>query len=129
MVLVDTSVFINFFRGKNTKGARALEQLTEGGFCITPTIMQELLQGARDDAEFETLLSYLGTQLFCYPMDPLGTYEEAARIYLEARKRGFTIRSTIDCLIAQIAIEHKIPLLHEDKDFEQIASFSKLKIF
>jgi predicted nucleic acid-binding protein len=49
-------------------------------------------------------------------------FASAARIYSRCRKAGFTIRSTIDCLIAQIAIEQELPLLHSDRDFDQIAA-------
>ena len=129
MVLVDTSVLINYFKGNDTPGTRHLEGLMEGAFCITPIILQELLQGSRDEQEFTTLKAYLHTQLFCFPLDPVTTHENAAKIFISARKRGVTIRSSIDCLIAQIAIENKIPLLHDDRDFDAIAKISALKIF
>ena len=129
MVLIDTSVFINYFKGIDSPGVRHLDGLADGAFCVTPIVSQELLQGARDDKEFQTLKSYLRTQLFCYPLDPVITHEYAAKIFMEARKHGITIRSSIDCLIAQIAIENKIPLLHDDRDFDAIESISSLRIF
>ncbi|MCK5488248.1 MAG: PIN domain-containing protein, partial [Desulfobacterales bacterium] len=56
-------------------------------------------------------------------------YISAAQLYRTCRKRGITIRKTVDCLIAQTAIEHGVPLLHNDKDFDRIASVSSLQIF
>jgi hypothetical protein len=57
------------------------------------------------------------------------TYEDAARIYFYCRKKGITIRSTIDCLIAQIALDQNLLLLHNDKDFDAIAPIVKLRLY
>jgi len=54
---------------------------------------------------------------------------EAARLYFVCRRKGVTVRSTIDCLIAAIAIEHKALLLHDDRDFDAIARYTKLRIY
>lgn len=66
---------------------------------------------------------------FCYPENGLETYENAAKLFFDARRQGMTIRSTTDCLIAQIAIEHKIPLLHDDRDFDSLSKISSLLIY
>lgn len=129
MVLVDTSVFIDFFKSRDTLATRKLESILETKCCITPIIFQEVIQGARDDREFELLRDFLSTQLFCYPTEPVATYERAAKMFFSARRKGITIRSTIDCLIAQIAIDNDIALLHDDQDFLEIAKFSALKSF
>lgn len=129
MVLVDTSVLINFLRGKETPSVIRLSGLVDLGFCITPVVLHEVLQGSRNQSDFKTLKSYLETQLFCYPLHSIATYEKAALLFVEARQKGLTIRSSVDCLIAQIAIENNIPLLHDDKDFDAIASISELRIF
>ncbi len=128
MVLVDTSVFVNFFKGTETHSTRKFEEIVEQNFCVAPVVYQELLQGARDQREFDRLDSYLRTQIFCFPLDPVQTFGSAARLFFNARRQGITIRSTIDCLIAQMAIEHDIPLLHDDHDFDHIAKISDLKI-
>ena len=128
MFLVDTSVFINYLKGRDTKASRFLDAAVQTDICIASIVYQELLQGARDEDEYETLKSYLGSQFFCDPKDPILTYENAARMYFDARRKGFTIRSTLDCLIAQIAIDNEIPLLHDDKDFEKLAKVSSLKL-
>ena len=131
MVLVDTSVWINYFRKISTKGVTKLEELLDRKrpFYITGVIYQELLQGATSQKDFQRLLEYFSTQIFAYVRDPVASYSNAALIYQQCRGKGFTIRSTVDCLIAQIAIEHQLSLLHDDKDFDSIAKVSKLKIY
>ncbi|MDT8377194.1 MAG: PIN domain nuclease [Mariprofundaceae bacterium] len=123
MVLVDTSVWISLFRQRSTPTSVRLREMLEQGlpFGITSVIYQELLQGAKDESDYQQLQDYLGTQHFCHPLDQVESYASAARIYFDCRRRGVTIRSTIDCLIAQIAIEHQIVLLHEDDDFSRMA--------
>ena len=83
-------------------------------------VLQEVLQGARGERDFLRLQEYLETQIFRQPLDPIDSYTAAARIYADCRSRGITVRSAIDCLIAQIALEHDLVLLHDDRDFEQI---------
>lgn len=123
MVLVDTSVWIDYLRGSRTSGVRKLDGLLEqrGSFGITSLIYQEVLQGADSEASLARLDAYLGTQRFFHPLDPVISHTEAARLYARCRRAGVTIRSTIDCLIAQIAIEHKLELLHSDRDFDRLA--------
>jgi predicted nucleic acid-binding protein len=129
MVLVDTSVLINFFRGKETPSTRYFESICHGPFYITSIILQEMLQGAKNLAEFEKLNDYLSSQFFCFPSHPVISFEKAAAIFFEARRQGCTVRSTIDCLIAQIAIDNDLVLLHDDKDFEKLANCSALRVF
>jgi predicted nucleic acid-binding protein len=88
---------------------------------VTPVILQEILQGAADEREFSLLDEYFSSQSMLLPQDPLDTHRRAARLYFDCRHRGFTPRSTVDCLIAQIALDHGVALLHDDRDFEQIA--------
>jgi predicted nucleic acid-binding protein len=131
MILVDTSVLIDFFKGsKNEATSRfklVLDQ--ELNFGITSHIFQEVLQGAKSEKEYNLLRRYLETQRFFQPKDPVESFAEAARIFFQCRKRGLTIRSTIDCLIAQIALEHDLLLLHSDQDFRLMANVIPLKIY
>ena len=71
--------------------------------------------------EFERVSDYLGSQTFYHPQDPVESYKEAARMYFDCRRAGIIIRSAIDCLIARTAIEHDLLLLHDDRDFENMA--------
>ena len=123
MYLVDTSVWIDFFRTRRNKAVAQLEAILghELPFGITATVYQEVLQGAASMKDFSMLETYLGTQRFYHPRDPVTSYRHAAELYLRCRKKGVTIRSTGDCLIAQIAIEHELLLVHNDRDFVGIA--------
>jgi len=92
-------------------------------------VYQELLQGAKNKKEYALLDEHLRCQRFFHPMDPIISYGKAAMIYLSCRKQGITVRSTIDCLIAQIAIEHDLLLLQNDKDFVNMAPIINLKLY
>ena len=123
MILVDTSVLINFFRGRETAGTKFLERLIGGEdpFCINEFIYQEILQGAKDEKEFATLKSYLGElPMFSLKLG-IQSFENAASLNFRCRRKGVTIRSTIDLLIAETAIENDIPLLCDDDDFVNMA--------
>jgi len=123
MYLVDTSAWISLFRGRDTPASFRLREILEQAlpFGISSVIYQELLQGAKDKSDYQLLREYLETQQFYHPVDKVESYANAARIYFHCRRKGITIRSTIDCLIAQIAIEHQLLLLHEDDDFTRMS--------
>jgi len=131
MILVDTSVLIQFFKGANSGGCKkftgALQRRIP--FGISSLIFQEVLQGAASEKDYLTLKRYLETQRFYHLNDPIESFAKAAKIYLDCRKRGITIRSTIDCLIAQTALENDLVLLHEDNDFDLMAKVNPLKFF
>lgn len=82
---------------------------------------QEVLQVGKDEREFKLLKEYLSTQRFYDLKNGKESYEKAAELYFKCKKKGINIRSTIDVIIAQIAIENNLFLLHNDKDFSQIA--------
>ncbi|HYO13233.1 MAG TPA: PIN domain nuclease [Thermoanaerobaculia bacterium] len=123
MFLVDTSVWIDYLRERSTQAATKFKNILDQKqpFGITSVIYQELLQGTDSDISFSRLGKFLRTQIFYHPLDPLESYAEAARLYARCRRAGITIRSSIDCLIAQVAIEHRLLLLHSDTDFDQMA--------
>jgi predicted nucleic acid-binding protein len=127
MVLVDTSVWIDLFRERPSKPASRLRRILDDGdpFALTPMIVQEILQSAADEQEFELLHDYLTTQRMVAPVDLLATHCRAARLYFDCRRRGFAPRSAVDCMIAQVAMEHSLPLLHNNRDFEHIAAVAR----
>ena len=131
MILVDTSVLIRFLKGATSENSRKFSIILQRGmpFGINSLIFQEVLQGAGSEKEYLTLKKYLETQRFYHLNDPIGSFAEAAKIYLDCRKKGITIRSTIDCLIAQTALENNLLLLHEDSDFDLMAKVIPLKFF
>ena len=127
MVLVDTSVWIDFLRGAPTAQVGALEALLEAEDIVgtAPIILQEVLQGADSPRRFEQWRREF-SGLMCYlPLDPVDSHVEAARIYAACRRAGKTPRSSNDCLIARIAVEHDLLLLEDDRDFKSIAAVEK----
>jgi predicted nucleic acid-binding protein len=131
MILVDTSVLIRFLKGATSENSRKFSNILQRGmpFGINSLILQEVLQGAGSEKEYLTLKEYLETQRFYHLKDPIDSFAKAAKIYLDCRKKGITIRSTIDCLIAQTALENNLLLLHEDSDFDLMAKVIPLKFF
>ena len=131
MILVDTSVLIDFFKGIKNESVSCLKDVIKQQipFGITSIVYQEILQGTNTRKEYTLLKEYLNCQRFFHPKDPISTYEKAAMIYFSCRKKGITVRSTIDCLIAQVAIEHDAFLLQNDKDFEYMAPLVGLKLY
>lgn len=127
-MLVDTSVWVDALRGSDTPQTRKLASTLaeKGGVCICGLVLTEVLQGVRSSHERGeaqrrfALLGYL-------PM-PRRAYLLAARIYRSARARGWTVRSTMDCLIAACAIVNGASLLQSDRDFEVLASVCSLEL-
>jgi predicted nucleic acid-binding protein len=129
MVLVDTTVWIDFFAGRNESHVMSLQELIESeeDLSLCGVILAEVLQGIRSDAEFIKTKEYLGDLIFLPMRHP--TFVQAATIYRSLRKKGVTIRKPVDCMIASIAIEFDIQLLHNDRDFNNIAKHSKLRFY
>ena len=122
MILVDTSVIIDFLRNQKNKRTELFEDTIEKRipWGINEFIYQEVLQGSKDENEFERLKEYFDT----IPVYSLKygkvSYERAAMLNVRCRRSGVTVRSTIDLLIAETAIENEVSLLHNDSDFENI---------
>lgn len=123
MLLVDTSVWIGFLRGTDSGSVERLKSVLMRGepAGITGVIYQEILQGTDSVERYEEYRDYFGSQPFFHPRDGIASYAEAARLFFLCCRNGVTIRSTADCLIAQIAIEHDLVLLHDDRDFDHMA--------
>ena len=122
MVLVDTSVLIDFLKNKDNEGTKKFNTLLDLNipFGITGHIYQELLQGTAIEQDYMALKKYLDTFNFYDVLNQKESYAQAAQMYLHCRRKGITIRGSIDCLIMQIAREHRLKLLHHDKDFDAI---------
>jgi hypothetical protein len=127
-VLVDTSVWINFFNGTPTPAALHLKSIIPNTLLATcPVIVQEILQGARTNQDFSKLKTFFEKMILLRGEQ----YElciEAAALYRNLRNTGITIRKPNDCLIATYAISNNLYILHEDKDFDFIAKNSGLKV-
>jgi predicted nucleic acid-binding protein len=94
--------------------------------CVCGVVLTEVLQGIREDTDYRKTRTKFEHFLFL-PMKP-DTFVRAADLYRFLRRKGITIRKPIDCMIAAVAIEHAIPLLHNDRDFEPIAKYCGLKV-
>jgi predicted nucleic acid-binding protein len=126
VILVDTSVWIEVLNDHFGAKRDAFERvLGDGDAVLTRFTQLELLQGARDDHEWSLLNEYLEDQDYLEVLPE--TWVSAARIYFDLRRVGKTVRSPIDCCIAQLAIDYDLLLLHRDRDFETIAQVRPLR--
>lgn len=125
MVLIDTSVWITVLRDKTGEVSDRLQAWMAGREPLLTRFSQlELLQGCRNEEEWDLLGDYLTRQTFVEARP--STWPSAARIYFELRRAGKTVRSPIDCCIAQLALENQLILVHNDRDFEVIAALRPL---
>jgi predicted nucleic acid-binding protein len=125
-VIVDTSVWVDVLRDRTGLDRKILARETADADVVLARFTQlELLQGARDEREWSLLETSLAGQDYVEAVD--STWSDAARIYFDLRRAGLTVRSPIDCCIAQLAIEHGCLLLHRDRDFETIAKVTSLR--
>ncbi|KZL48458.1 MULTISPECIES: PIN domain nuclease [Cyanophyceae] len=126
MLLIDTSVWISVFRNRSGQVRQQLETLVANRQVqLTRFTQLELLQGSLNEQEWTLLSTYLETQDYV-ELTP-SSWQEAARIYYDLRRQGLTVRSPIDCCIAQVALENNLLLIHDDRDFETIAQVRSLQ--
>ena len=117
MILVDTSVWIDFFRGTDTPEVNALYQaLSNNHVAVGDLIALEILQGFKSDVDYKKARQMLDA-LTVLPMLGKSACYVYANHYRSLRKKGFTIRKTADVIIASFCIENKLPLLFSDRDF------------
>ena len=122
MLLVDSSVWIDWLRGAATNAVRfvqAREPFKE--IVLTQMIYLEVLQGVSSDRSYAECQRVLGAQTMLQPLDALGTFEATAQFYRKARKKGLIICKSTDCLIAAIALEQGGMLVHKDRNFIAVA--------
>lgn len=122
MLLIDSSVWIDWLRGSDTDAVRFV-QAREGQeeLALTQMIYLEVLQGVSSERQFAVTQEILGAQTMLLPLDELETFAAAAQLYRQARRQGLTIRKSTDCLIAAIALEQGALLVHNDRDFLALA--------
>jgi hypothetical protein len=126
MILVDTSVWIAWLNGKT--GARITPDHALN-FVTCGPIAQEVLQGLREGPMAQAFRdSFSGIPRLGDPVT-FETFLEGAEIYNFGRRKGYTIRSSTDCLIAAIAIQNDVPVWHRYRDFTVIARFTRLRSF
>ncbi len=130
MIVVDTSVWVDFFRDARTVHVAALAGLIEDDapIAITDVVLAELLQGARNDrdaARIERLLAPHGL----FELKGAADARRAASMYRAARVAGHTIRRMLDCLIASVCVRENVAILHADADFDRLALTSDLRVY
>ena len=126
MVLVDTSIWVEVLRRGDGLDLEALVEFDEVVTC--PPVVQEVLQGIRDPAAHAVAReAMLALPMLEAPM-PLAVYLEAADLYRAARRGGFTVRSSVDCLISACAARHSIAVLHRDRDFDALAKVAAIDV-
>jgi len=126
MLLIDTSVWIEVFRDRSGQVRQQIETLiADREVLLTRFTQLELLQGSLNEQEWDLLSTYLKTQ--DYIELTVESWQAAARIYFDLRRQGLTVRSPIDCCIAQVALENNLLLIHNDRDFETISQVRSLQ--
>ena len=123
MILADTSIWIDVLTGGLTLKPQDFRDLVVCG-----PVVQEVLQGMRPGLATDVFRGRLLALRAVSDPVPMGLFLSAAEIYRQGRRRGVTIRSSVDCLIAAIAIENRIPVWHRDRDFDVIAGYTPLEV-
>jgi hypothetical protein len=128
MIVVDTSVWIDYVNGVHTAQTDILDkELQERRVVTGDLIMVEFLQGFRDNKQFQTA-KMLMNSLEYYDFVGKQMATKAAENFRLLRKKGVTVRKTIDVLIATFCIEHGFELLHNDRDFEPMKEILGLQV-
>ncbi len=118
MIVVDTTVWVDYLRGVDTPQSNWLDaHLSQERLGLTDLILCEVLQGAKEDDSFEAVRGEL-LRFEVFSTGGVALAVAAARNYRRLRASGYTIRRTVDCLIASFCLRHGYSLLHNDKDFD-----------
>lgn len=127
-IVVDTTVWVDWFKGVSSPQTNRVALYLSQNYpiWIAPVILQETLQGVREDTQYELIKSSL-LALNRFQFEPFQLSVGAADLYRSLRKKGVTIRKANDCLIAQYALVTDMILLHNDSDFDLIAGSIPLK--
>lgn len=130
MIVVDTSVWIDYFAERDTPQVAYLDDRLEEGddeVCLTDIVLTEIWQGLGTEKEARQVDARLSV-LDVLMLNGLPDFWRAAALYRAARRRGITIRRTSDCLIASVCVRDRIPLLHADADFDRLAKVTDLEV-
>jgi hypothetical protein len=119
-MLVDSSVWIDLLSGRKTAQTQRLKQgiQNDDEICYCGFVLTEVLQGVKDEKEFASVKRQFESSI--YLDDDRSTFEFGATIYRELRRKGVTIRNSVDCLIAAVVIQHGVLFLENDRDYKFI---------
>ena len=127
MILVDSSVWIGYFNGNLTPQTDWLDSaLGKEVIVVGDIILTEVLQGFKSDRDFDKAKELLSSFQFMEMLGQ-GLAVKSAANYRFLRKKGVTVRKTIDVMIGTFCIHHDISLLHDDQDFDPLVKHLKLK--
>ena len=128
MILVDSSVWIDYFNGNKTLQTDWLDSsLGNTPIIMGDLILTEVLQGFQRDKDYKTARDLL----LLIPFMPMGGEDialESAANYRLLRRKGITVRKTIDVMIGTFCIHYQLPLLHDDRDFDPMVKYLGLKV-
>lgn len=130
MIVVDSSVWIDHFNAVDSPEERALRDLiaTEEPVGIVDLCLTEILRGFRSEKDANLAMGFLISFPQLEVSGP-GDHIQAAALYRRARKSGVTVKGSVDLLVASLCIQHEARLLHKDRDFDQLATVSDLKVW
>lgn len=129
MIVVDTSVWVDFFRDQPAWQVEYLAGLIadDEPVALTDIVLTEILQGLPDGRAVQRVEGRL-LAFDVLRLEGLDDFRRAAALYRQARAKGITIRRTLDCLIASVCVREEAPLLHADVDFDHLASCTELRV-
>lgn len=128
MIVVDSSVWIDYFNGKKTPQTNWLDSsLGDIPIIVGDLILTEVLQGFQNDKDFKIARDLL-LEMPIMEMGGRDLSIQSALNYRALRKKGATVRKTIDVMIGTFCIHYRLPLLHDDRDFDPMVKFLGLKI-
>ena len=127
-MIIDTTVWVDYFGGVRNRETDWLDtELDRQRLGLTDIILCEVLQGVRDESAAKTAERDL-LKLEVFETGGVDLAREAARNYRLLRRRGYTVRKTIDCVIATFCIREQHSLLHRDRDFDPFEKFLELVV-
>ena len=128
-IIFDTTVWIDYLNGAITEETDFLHSYLNKNYklYLCPIILQEVLQGIRDDKTYNRVKDFL-LHIDMLTITPLDASIGAAESYRVLRKKGLTIRKSNECTITFYALYFDLPLIHNDRDFDAIAKYTPLKI-
>ncbi len=128
-VLVDTSAWVDFLNGHDSPEAMTVSELLKGDddVCTCGVVVAEVFQGLRENKAYREIASLFSEMTFLESSD-IATHFRTAELYRALRKRGITVRSTIDCLITVLAADNGCQILARDRDVAAIVSSGLIKL-
>ena len=129
MIFLDSTVLIDYFNDRDTRQVEDLDSiLGKELVVIGDYVLTEVLQGFKKDKEYQEAKTVL-LSFPCYDIGGKDNAIKSADNYRSLRKKGITVRKTIDIMIATFCIENDFTLLHNDKDFDPFEKHLKLKVY